>query len=228
MPHDKNAAPLYLDALFEALKLKPGESVILAILKLVGPNDSSGVDAASKDDLDALVARTTPAEFSLQVKEMTHFYRAVLDMDRLPYATRIARITALKPSGGTDLRSRVVGLFLRPTSIEAVARATSRTTASLRAMECLLALKRWQMSHRGSPKDLASLARGAGLKSVPIDPYDGKPFKFATVDGRPIVYSIGRDGQDDGGLVDSNRDQKPVGDLIYRLPATEEQHVLKP
>ena len=53
---------------------------------------------------------------------------------------------------------------------------------------------------------------------MPIDPYDGEPMKFAMVDGQPIVYSVGRDGKDDGGLVDSDRDQKPAGDLIYRLP----------
>jgi hypothetical protein len=34
-------------------------------------------------------------------------------------------------------------------------------------------------------------------------------------DGRPVVYSVGKDGKDDGGTVDSKNDTQP-GDLIYR------------
>jgi hypothetical protein len=63
---------------------------------------------------------------------------------------------------------------------------------------------------------------------VPIDPYDGKPCKMAVVNGELLIYSVGRDGKDDGGLVDSDRDQKPSGDLIYRLPAIEQKHPLRP
>jgi hypothetical protein len=93
---------------------------------------------------------------------------------------------------------------------------------------CLLALRQWRLSNRGLPNSLASIVVGAGLKSVPIDPYDGKPCKLAAVDGEPFVYSVGRDGKDDGGLVDSDRDQRPAGDLIYRLPAIEQKYGLKP
>ena len=91
---------------------------------------------------------------------------------------------------------------MQPERGEAVARANSRVTASLHAAECLLALRRWQFSHQGTPEDLTSVIKGSGLKTVPIDPYDGKPLKMAMVDDHPVIYSVGRDGKDDGGLTD--------------------------
>jgi hypothetical protein len=214
--------------LANAMGLKPGESLFSAIQKLTGPSNSPGGDAKSGNDWDALIARTSPAELSRHVKEITRYYRALLDLNGLPYAERFERIRSVKVPAGTDQLTRLVTLLLQPESNEAVAAAAARTTASLRAMECLLALRRWQMSHRGSPKDLSSVAKAAALKTVPVDPYDGKPMKLVMIDGQPVVYSVGRDGKDDGGLVDSNRDQKPKGDLIYRLPPIEEKHPLTP
>ncbi len=214
-----------------SLRLKSGESVVRNILGF-GAYTSTAAAAATSGlpdgDWDGIVARAKPAEVSRQAKEIGRFYRTLLDLSTLPYAARIKRISAFKPPMGTDLLSRVAGISRQPERLEAVARSFARTTASLRAMECLLALRRWQISHRGLPKDLSSVAKGAALKTVPIDPYDGKPMKLAVVDGQPIIYSVGRDGTDNGGLVDAGRDQTPTGDLIYRPPAIEEKPPLRP
>jgi hypothetical protein len=45
--------------------------------------------------------------------------------------------------------------------------------------------------------------------------------RLAMVEGQPIVYSVGKDGNDDDGLKDSDRDLRPVGDLLYRLTNAE-------
>jgi hypothetical protein len=214
-----------------SLRLKSGESVVRTILRY-GAYTSTAAAAATSGlpdgNWDGIVARATPAEVSRQAKEIARFYRTLLDLSTLPYAPRIKKTSAFKPPMGTDLLARVAGISRQPERLEAVARSFARTTASLRAMECLLALRRWQMSHRGLPKDLSSVARGAALKTVPLDPYDGKPMKLAVVDGQPIVYSVGRDGTDNGGLVDAGRDQKPTGDLIYRPSPIEEKPRLRP
>jgi hypothetical protein len=52
--------------------------------------------------------------------------------------------------------------------------------------------------------------------------------RLAFVAGEAMSYSVGRDGIDDRGLVDSDRDMKPSGDLIYRLPPIEQKHPLRP
>ena len=57
----------------------------------------------------------------------------------------------------------------------------------------------------------------AGLTSVPVDPFDGQPIRFAIVDGQPTVYAVGRDGRDDGGKIDNAR-TPDSGDVLLRLP----------
>jgi len=67
------------------------------------------------------------------------------------------------------------------------------------------------------PGQLADACREAGLAAVPADPLDGKPMRLAVLDGVPLAYSVGKDGFDGGGRVDSQRDTQP-GDLTLRLP----------
>ena len=68
----------------------------------------------------------------------------------------------------------------------------------------------------GFARVLTVAVKEAGLKAIPTDPYDGKPMRVAVLDGQPAVYSVGKDGRDDGGQIDSKYDTLP-GDLIYRL-----------
>ncbi len=44
--------------------------------------------------------------------------------------------------------------------------------------------------------------------------------RLAVVEGQPVVYSVGKDGRDDGGQKDSKYDTQP-GDMIYRLRPVE-------
>ena len=90
-----------------------------------------------------------------------------------------------------------------------------------------MALRRWQLTHRSLPRSLSNAIKDAGLKSIPIDLYDGKPLRFVVLGGEPVVYSVGRDAKDDGGRKDSKYDMQP-GDLLYRLPAIEERRRIRP
>jgi hypothetical protein len=42
------------------------------------------------------------------------------------------------------------------------------------------------------------------LPAVPPDRYDGKPLRYQLVDGKPLVYSIGSDRDDDAGRAPRN------------------------
>jgi hypothetical protein len=80
--------------------------------------------------------------------------------------------------------------------------------------DCLAAL--------GAPRqgEAVQLGRGlpAGLQRVPIDAYAGTPLRMALISGQPVIYSVGRDGDDDGGLKDADFGRNPDGDLLFRLP----------
>jgi hypothetical protein len=206
--------------------VKPGTSVVKALLETPqGLGPSAGPARPLPDDVDARVARTSPAELARVVRDLDGNHRMLIGLDGIPYAARLARIEALKPAAADDPLSRIaMAIQVEPAAgLTMVVRSISRATATLHATECLVALRRWQLTHRSWPRDLASAVKGTALKGVPADPYDGKPMRMVVLDKQPIVYSVGRDGRDDGGQKDSNLDIKPDGDLTYRLPTPEGQ-----
>ncbi len=217
--------------LAKGMGLKPGESLLQAMTAIIPgllgspdqPQSPTSARAAAPSDaalkeMEVKLARTTPAELARQSREVGRYYRALLALAKTPYAQRIEKIAAMPAPPGDDPLSRVVRGLVEPSVAEPLTRALAREAASFRAAECLVALRRWQLTHRGSVPDLASVVREAGMKDIPADPYDGKPMRLTEIDGQPVIYSVGRDGKDDGGKVDSNKDMLPVGDLPYRLP----------
>jgi len=107
-------------------------------------------------------------------------------------------------------------------AIPNVAESQARMEVQIRAYQCLVALKLWKYRTNRVPADLATVAKAAGLRQVPIDSYSGQPLRMAIINGEPVVYSVGKDGRDDGGRVDSDFDRKP-GDQTFRLPTVEKR-----
>jgi hypothetical protein len=116
--------------------------------------------------------------------------------------------------------SRIALMFIPPA--EATVQAQARAALGPRAAECLVALRLWKSHSNDVPSDLETVIKAAGLPRVPIDPYSGEPLHMAIIDSEPVIYSIGKDGRDDGGRIDSNGDRKP-GDQTFRLPAPEKR-----
>jgi hypothetical protein len=109
----------------------------------------------------------------------------------------------------------IVTLLLVPT-IPIPCEAYNRTQAHLAGTQCLIAVRKYILSHNKIPADLATAVSETELKTVPLDPFDGKPMRYKVVDEKPIVYSIGPDQKDDGATLDWI-DAMPSGDLIYRI-----------
>jgi hypothetical protein len=210
--------------LAEQLRLNPGDPVVASVL---GPAVLVRGTPIMADKLDALVALTTPAELSRRERELGQFYRVLLALDNVPYAARVEKIAAMNSLQGNEPLARVLRALTVPPAWQAFAQGISLATATQRATECLVALRRWQLSRRGLPSDLATVFKGTALKTLPIDPYDGKPMRLVVLDGHAVIYSVGKDGHDDGGLKDSKLDTQP-GDLIFRMPPVEESRGIRP
>ncbi len=72
-----------------------------------------------------------------------------------------------------------------------------------------IALKRYYLQHSAYPATLNELVP-AFLSAVPADFMDGKPLRYKQrLDGDFLLYSVGNDGQDDGG------DPTPVSQSTY-------------
>jgi len=70
--------------------------------------------------------------------------------------------------------------------------------AELRAARAALAVERFRTANDRLPKDLGELVPRF-LPAVPLDPFDGAPLRYELLAKGYVVYSIGRDGHDDGG-----------------------------
>ncbi len=166
------------------------------------------------------LAKATPQDYAEAVAAINTHYRDLLAAAKLPFAQRQAKVQSAGgfPASNSSAPVELARLLNDLVSTAAIIEAFRFADANLHGIETLAAVRRWQIAHKNLPKDLAAACKEAGLKSVPIDPYSGKPVKFVVLNGRPVVYSVGKDGKDDGGRTDNKFNSQP-GDLIYCLDA---------
>jgi hypothetical protein len=81
----------------------------------------------------------------------------------------------------------------------------------------LLAVERFRRAHQRWPATLTELVP-AYLPAVPTDPYSGDPLLYKVFDDGVAVYSVGKNGVDDGGVrINSRHFPEPDSDLGLRL-----------
>lgn len=102
---------------------------------------------------------------------------------------------AAEPAEQTMLLSRsMLG------AVTSVPQKTAVCLARLRCAEAALGVERYRLAHGGElPASLAALTP-ALLPAVPADPFDGQPLRFKRLAKGFVVYSVGTDQQDGGGL----------------------------
>jgi hypothetical protein len=74
-----------------------------------------------------------------------------------------------------------------------------RCDAMIRDSQTAIAVERYQLANGTLPKQLSDLVP-ALLSAVPSDPFDGKPLRYKTLGKGYIVYSVGEDREDNGGV----------------------------
>ncbi len=74
-----------------------------------------------------------------------------------------------------------------------------RVAAGVDCTRVALGIERYRLAKGSLPKELADLAPRY-IDKVPIDPFDGKPLRYKLTEPGYILYSIGEDGTDEGGL----------------------------
>jgi hypothetical protein len=119
----------------------------------------------------------------------------------------------------------VMAKMLVPASAKTEARAVrAQTTIQLAITAC--ALERYRLAHGGFPETLDALAP-AFLPKPPLDPMTGQPFHYRrTDDGRFLLYSVGEDGKDDGGVFGAVKRNDPGKDLPWPVPTRPETRSL--
>jgi hypothetical protein len=73
-----------------------------------------------------------------------------------------------------------------------------RAVAERDAVLVAIALQLYHRREGTWPASLNQIVPGL-LPRVPVDQFDGKPLRYRLIEGRPNVYSVGPNRQDDGG-----------------------------
>ena len=85
--------------------------------------------------------------------------------------------------------------------------------ARLRLLTMELALRCFRQEHGKVPAKLDELVP-AYLKTVPQDPFSGKPLVYRTQGTNWLLYSVGPDGMDNGGVHQGRETSRPGTDLF--------------
>ncbi len=91
--------------------------------------------------------------------------------------------------------------------------------AMIRSAAVAMALERFRLANGDWPQRLDELCPRF-LDAVPLDPCDGKPLRYVRKEVMVVVYSIGQNGQDDGGIIPWRwyADDGDVGFRLWHVP----------
>src|SRR5262249_35269283 len=85
-------------------------------------------------------------------------------------------------------------------ALEKAGQAGRRTQTVLHCAITMLAAERFRLRQGRWPASLGQL-RPAYLQQILPDPYDGQPLRFRRVPDGVLIYSVGPDGVDNGGII---------------------------
>src|SRR5262249_44363375 len=136
-----------------------------------------------------------------------------VEISELPPQEQPGRFGAIEDEAEAKPPGRVK--LLMPAVLK-VAGATQRHHASLRTLIVAVAAERFRKANGRWPESVAELVP-VYLADVPLDPYDGKPIRFKRTPEGLVIYCVGRDRADDGGLIRPEARDEPGTDGGGRL-----------
>ena len=126
--------------------------------------------------------------------------------------------TGLAGTGfGRIFHHRIIASLLLPALGKVVMRAAAAQTAfNQAAIAC--ALERYRLANGHFPETLGALAPRF-ISALPNDVLTGEPYKYRlTDDGRFVLYSVGWDEKDDGGVSGKSLFDDKQGDCVWEYP----------
>jgi len=113
---------------------------------------------------------------------------------------------------------RVLGAILLPAINRVIIKAaTAQTVANQATLAC--ALERYRLASEQFPESLDALMPRY-ISQLPHDVITGEPYKYRrTNDGQFILYSVGWNEKDDGGVPGKTLFDEKEGDWVWQYPA---------
>lgn len=161
--------------------------------------------------LDAL--GIVPGVMTHQITGSLTFLNELVEIAKTPPETWTQPIAALESKVPT---LPLLAKLLAP-AVTKPAEACVRNYAYMRCAVTAIAAERFRIKTSHWPASLDELVEAGLLKTVPVDPFDGKPLRLKHTDDGLIVYTIGHDRTDNGGNLDRAKQLQPGTDLGFRL-----------
>jgi hypothetical protein len=115
------------------------------------------------------------------------------------------------------LRHRLIAALLLP-SLQKIPFKVARTQAATDQAALACALERYRLAHGQFPEQLDALSPQF-VSHLPNDVITGKPYKYRrTDDGQFILYSVGWNEKDDGGVPGKTLFDETAGDWVWSYP----------
>jgi hypothetical protein len=138
----------------------------------------------------------------------------------------VSTLIQARAAGPIQRMKYVAALMLLP-PLEQFVTAVTRTAANQRAAICVIAAERHFRQHGEYPASLDTIDQRLFAMQVQqsmdtIDPFTGDPLKYVLSEDALLIYSVGPDGNDDGGSLEWNgpRQQFDVGFRLTIDPTT--------
>lgn len=146
-----------------------------------------------------------------------------VDAEREPLATVFRRDTAWSMRvGGWPIRLLMM-VSDESNSMQPMWEDTQKTyRVSTRLLICDLAIRSYRSDHDSFPKELSDLVPEY-LPAVPQDPFSGRPLVYRPTATDYQLYSVGPDGNDDGGISGGMCSLGEPGDLLLDESPEDEQ-----
>jgi hypothetical protein len=157
------------------------------------------------------------------------FDRQIENAKRTPYDRHISKVV----DEGDDIilavpkfRYMLVRLFMP--SLGRACHYAYRGRALHEATVTVLALKRWRIEKGQYPMSLSELVAAGYIEQLPMDPHSDKPLVYKKTDDSFVLYSLGPDFDDDGGVENPEDSQKrrqegPGDEVFWPVPKSEEK-----
>lgn len=143
---------------------------------------------------------------NLLLEIVDRFYKERMDIvSGTPTRSKLAKLREQEERLQRARKTRETMLWpIRPffRSYELALRLKAQRLGTL----AMLALHVHYAKHGEWPKSLKAIDKKLGLKDLKkiiVDPYSDEPFVYKLEDGNPLLYSVGVDGKDDGGVYHS-------------------------
>lgn len=173
-------------------------------------------------------ARATPSigtpVWLLWVRDDVSIYREYLQRQRdialQPYYQTADARKQIEEELRPGKRRGVMSAIVAPSVMKAI-ESLARAQALRSSVAVACAATRYRLDHGQYPATSDLLVPGY-LEAMPVDPFDGQAMRIKKPpDGSLVIYSVGADGKDDGGVVDSPDSKTSPTDvgITLKMPA---------